>query len=280
MYAAEDKPKGMQPIDMLQVTRILLQKADEQTVGISRGTLSLQLCCGETAISESQKRLQKFDWITKLSGKRRGVPNRLGVVLDALPLTEELKRTVVSDQAKALAMKYRSAQLQILRILSPFKKPRFMKNSLQTYAFSLQVLLDKKCGGDEELLRRIISFASNSPAYRGKVVRGPHELRKSWKSLRADYDAAQAVTPQEAEAEAMPEPVETQPTAEDVAAPEAQAEAKPAITDDTVVTWAIDRADCRELMSRWPDTLPELRAVHEKAMAAEAERSTSCFLEM
>ena len=100
---------------------------------------------------------------------------------------------ITSDQAKILATWYRDIQIQVIKgkYKKP-KKPKFQKNSLQNYEYILQSLLDQKCGGDMELLQRIILFGANSLVYRGKVSRGPHALRKSWKSVRANFDAAQA----------------------------------------------------------------------------------------
>ena len=197
MCASENKPKGMQPIDLLQVFRFVLQEADEQDVGVARGTLAVQLCCGESTIYESQKRLKKLGYITVAKGRRKGMANRFGVQIDKLPLSEELKRTVVTDYSRELAKWYRQQQQDTIRNRR-LKQTRFMKHSLQQYAFRLEWLLNNKCGLNEDgsrnslLLGAIITFAFNSPAYIKKAMRGPHELRNSWKSLRADYDAAEA----------------------------------------------------------------------------------------
>lgn len=182
LYASEDKPKGCTPVDLAQVTRFLLQKADENEVGLSNGTLAIQLGCGESTIYESQKRLKGFGWFHVNKGKHRGVANRVTVQLDALPIDEPLKRTIVSDTARNIAARYKAVLLKF----NP--KRRFRRNVLQIYAFRIQTFLEL-CGGDSELLLKILQFALNRPAYKAKAVRGPFALRRSWKTLCADYHA-------------------------------------------------------------------------------------------
>jgi hypothetical protein len=162
--------------------RFLLQGADEKEIGLARGTLAIQLCCGESTIYESQKRLKGFGWFHVNKGAHKGIANRVTVQLDALPIGEPLKRTIVSDAARSIAARYKAALLR----LNP--KRKFRKNALQMFAFRVETLI-KKCGGDSELLLKILSYALNRPAYQAKAIRGLHELKKSWRSLWADYHA-------------------------------------------------------------------------------------------
>lgn len=185
--AAENKPQNCTPTDMLQVVRLLVQHGAEQEVGISRGTLSVQLCCGESTIYESQQRLKEFGWVNMTKGKRHGKPNRFTVAIDALPIAEPLKRTVITPVARELAKAYAGA----LKSRNP--KRRFMKGWEQQYAFRLQDLLNK-CNGDPQRLVDLTNFAFSRPEFAAKARRGPHELRKSWKSLKAAYEDAQRAT--------------------------------------------------------------------------------------
>lgn len=180
LLESEDKPKECTPTDLLQTVRFLVQHSAESGVSISRGTLSVQLGCGESAIYESQQRLKNFGWLAVQKGKRRGAANRFTLLIDKLPLGD-LKKTVISDEMRELARSYQTL------VKACDRTKRFMKGSLQVYAFRLETLLSK-CGGDEKVLREIIKFAFGRPEFYAKAMRGPHELRKSWRSLKGAFD--------------------------------------------------------------------------------------------
>jgi hypothetical protein len=133
--------------------------------------------------TQSGLRLKTAGWLELETGKGRWKPNRYFVLLEKLPLEEELRRTVVSPEAEKLARDYVTEQ----RRAKPGRI--FRKGTQQRYAYRLQTLIDK-AGGDEPLVRLKIRFALRSPKYRAAALRGPHVIRRSWKSLTADYETA------------------------------------------------------------------------------------------
>jgi biotin operon repressor len=184
LLASQDgKPEELLPVDILLTIRLLLQHADEQPVRLSQGTLALELGCTESTIQKSGERLELAGWATVETGRGRWMPNKYFVILDKLPLAE-LRRTVVSEVATKLAQDYMVSQSKA----QPKRKLR--RGSEQRYAFRLQTLIDRH-KGDEGLVRRILRFALASPKYRSAALRGPHVIRRSWKSLEKDFNAAQ-----------------------------------------------------------------------------------------
>jgi len=181
LFAAEDKPSDITPAALLLTIRLLVQGADERETYLSQGTLAEQFHCSESLIYATTKLLKSHEWIAVRSGKHKALPNRMQVRLDKLPLSGELRRTIVSDEMKQMALNYKTALLRI--------KPnrRFAKGALQRFAFRLQWLLENKCARNAKLLTNVINFAFASPIYHVKAVRGPHELRRNWKALFADY---------------------------------------------------------------------------------------------
>jgi hypothetical protein len=192
LLASDDgRPLGLLPVDLLLMIRLLLQGGDERPVYASQGTLARELGCTDRTISTASQRLKEAGWLELETGKGRWQPNKYFVLLEKLPLEEKLRRTVVSDAAVMLAKNYMNEQRKA--------KPKriFRKGTEQRYSYRLQTLLDK-CGGDEQLLRQRLRFALGSEKYRAAALRGPHIIRRNWKSLTADYDAAaQAVTVKE-----------------------------------------------------------------------------------
>jgi hypothetical protein len=92
-------------------------------------------------IYATTKLLKSHEWIAVRSGKHKAMPNRMQVRLDKLPLSGDLRRTIVSDEMKQMALHYKTGLLSI--------KPnrRFAKGALQRFA--IPVALDARkqvCG--------------------------------------------------------------------------------------------------------------------------------------
>ena len=184
LLASDPKPSDCRPIDLLQTIRLLLQHGDERDVYVSRATLATELACAESVIYESQQRLKTYGWLSVRQGKHKGRSNGFIVHLDKLPVAD-LTRTVVSGPARLLAVQYGD----VLKRTN--KKRRLMKGWQQRFGFAFELLLTKKCGGDEAMLRNVVNFALQDPRYQVKALRGPHELRRCWFSLLSDFKAAQ-----------------------------------------------------------------------------------------
>jgi hypothetical protein len=179
VLAAEDKPREITPLDLLQIIRFLVQQADEKHVGPSQDTLAEELCSSPDAIAKSQRRLHSLGWIVVRKGGYRGRTNLYTVQLEKLPLGD-LIRTVVSAEAKQIAYSYGQA----VRI--PNKK-KFMRNWLQQWAFQVQKLL-RRTNNDKTKLLALINFALSSQKYCSRASQGPSGLRKCWRDLVADHE--------------------------------------------------------------------------------------------
>jgi hypothetical protein len=176
----ESKPEEIRPTDLAMVARLLLQRADEKAVYPSHATLSLELNCSESAVTESLKRLATLGWVTIESGARRQKANSYFVVLEKLPLRVELRSAPVSEDAKDIAKQF----LVLQRRRQP--KRIFRKGCEQRYAYRFQTLL-KKCDGSKSLLVEILNFALKHALFTNHALVGPHKLRKVWRSLEKAF---------------------------------------------------------------------------------------------
>jgi hypothetical protein len=185
LFTADDEAK--QKLDaesLLLLIRQLVQKADEKSTFLSQATLSRQLMCSPTTIVDRTKKLKRLGIFAVKSGKRSNSPNEVTVMLNKLP-QGDLKMTVVSDVAKAVAAAYKTASQQT----NP--KRRFQAGTLQRWEYVFESLLTKKCGGSSALLINVMNFGLRHPSYTKDVQRGPDRIRQRWRSLFAEYSAAQ-----------------------------------------------------------------------------------------
>ena len=182
-YASTDKPEGTRALDVSFIARLILRKADEKPVQVADSTWSLELGCSESSIRDAATKLENieagFGWIQMVRGKRKGVASKYTLVLDRLPLSAELKRTILTDEMRT----FTRAFMQKLRAFNPRRK--FYQNTDQRWAFRFQKLLNR-LDGDLKLLGDLTDFALIEPSFRGFVVKdGPKAMLKSWKKLRA-----------------------------------------------------------------------------------------------
>jgi hypothetical protein len=195
LFQYEDRPEGIKSVDLLLVHCLLLHGGDEKPVRMSKTTLGMEIGCqDEATVSSSVDRLVGAGWLTFISGKSRKQPSIYTVLLDKLPLADELKRTIISPAMRTLAVKY---SMQTQASMSG-KKRRFTKAILQRMAFTLQTFLDKHCDGDEALLWDTLKFALSHPTHRVKANRGPHELRRVFRKLLAEFKRAGQPAPEPA----------------------------------------------------------------------------------
>lgn len=184
----EGRAEEIAGTDILTVVLLLLHGADEQPVRMSSTTISMALGCAETTLARSTKRLQDVGWLHVKSGKGRQNPNLYTVLLDKLPVADDLKRTVLSPAMRALAKQY----AQAIRVDTKGRKRRFTEANFQRMGFALQQFLDRHCASDEQLLRGALNFALACPKFRIKAYRGPHALRRCFGKLMREFkDAGQ-----------------------------------------------------------------------------------------
>jgi hypothetical protein len=153
---------------------------------MSNSSISMAVGCTEPTLSASVDRLVSAGWLTFISGKSRKQPSIYTVLVDKLPVADELKRTIISPAMRTLAVQYSLATKTSLT----GKKRRFTKQHLQRMAFTLQTFLEKHCDDDESLLRGAVNFALSHPTYRVKANRGPHDLRRVFRKLLAEFKNA------------------------------------------------------------------------------------------
>jgi hypothetical protein len=182
----EGRVEEIKSNDILLIVCLLIHGGDEQPVRMSNSTVSMELGCTEPTLSASVDRLVSAGWLTFTSGKSRKQPSVYTVLIDALPVADELKRTIIIPAMTTLAVQYTMAT----KVSMTGKKRKFTKAHLQRYAFTLQTFLAKHCDGDETLLRGAVNFALAHPTYRVKANRGPHDLRRVFHKLLAEFKGA------------------------------------------------------------------------------------------
>jgi hypothetical protein len=191
----EGRPKTIGPVEMLLVLWLVEQGALERPVRGSSITLSMALGCSESTVQRAVDNLVAdggTGWIAKKSGKGRGNGNTFTVLLDKLPVAEELRRTIIGKTAMEIARRYCATAAY-----SPvtFKKRRFTRANHQRIAFCVQTFLDKHCAGDVQLLRDALNFARLSAKYSAKYYRGLHELRRDFSAIVAECRGVQPPAP-------------------------------------------------------------------------------------
>jgi hypothetical protein len=178
------RPEGVGAAELLATAVLIVKGAVEKPIAASRFTLSLEIGVSDTTAKRVLARLCAVGWVQKISGRGRAISNRFSVILDRLPIAEDLKRTIISAPMKDLAAQY-------AKVLKPYgKKPgkqrRFSEAQRQRMAFALQRLFDRHCAGDVALMYKAINVALHDSRYRAKAHTGPHALRRDFAGIVAE----------------------------------------------------------------------------------------------
>jgi hypothetical protein len=208
----ETRPAGAEALDVLLVIRLLILRADEKPIKASDVTLSMALAVSETTARACVERARGLNWIHKVSGKSRRTGNLYSVVVDSLPVSDKLKRTVVTDVARQIAGEY----VATARFNANGKKRRYTEADRQRIAFTLQQWLAKHCDGDVDLLRGALRYAMAHPLYRANACFRLHRLRRDFSKIVKEFKASGATAPEPqavgvaapAKSAARPEPVD------------------------------------------------------------------------
>ena len=202
LYETEGRPGEIEPMDIALTVYLVLKGALANPVRGSGSTLGTALNVSEPTIEASVKRLTAAEWVQKHSGKSRREANSFTVILEKLPVAQDIKRTVITAEAWLLAEQYVKAVPNNIK----GRPRRFSKSERQRFAFALQTFLDRNTDGDVNLLRDVINFAMRHPKYGLKARRGPHELRRPFRKILAEYrqNGSKPVTAEPASA-----PIET-----------------------------------------------------------------------
>jgi hypothetical protein len=175
-------------IDLGLTSLLVIRGGLARPVHTSESALALALIVSEPTVAASVTRLQSAEWVQKRSGKSRRVGNSYTVILENLPVAEELKRTLISPMARTIADSYTKA----MPTNAKGRPRRFTKAERQRIAFALQTFLDKYVSGDSKLLCDVINFALNHPKYAPRARKGPHMLRRPFKKLLQEFRESQA----------------------------------------------------------------------------------------
>jgi biotin operon repressor len=188
LYAAEDKPQNLGPIDLALLTRTLLQHGEEDVLYVSQDTLATQLGCSPDTIGRATARLKDLGWLEVRSGGYQQRTNLYSVNVEKLPQAAALVKTIIGAEAKKLAWNYGST----LKINS--RKKGVLKGWVLRWSFHVQRLLNQ-VGGDSHKVLAVINHCWNHPTnsdWRKRAQTGPHKLRRVWARAVADYDDVQA----------------------------------------------------------------------------------------
>jgi hypothetical protein len=187
LYESLNRPVEIKQIDLGLTSLLVIRGGLTRPVHTSESALALALIVSEPTVAASVTRLQSVEWVQKRSGKSRRVGNSYVVILDNLPVTEELKRTLISPMARTIAESY----IKAMPTNAKGRPRRFTKAERQRIAFALQTFLDKFVDGDGKLLCDVINFALNHPKYAMRARKGPHMLRRPFKKLLKEFRDSQ-----------------------------------------------------------------------------------------
>src|SRR5258705_5876561 len=183
LFEADGRPAEIEPVDIALTAYLVLKGALANPVRGSGSTLGMALNVTERTITASTGRLSSAGWVHKHSGKSRRQGNTYSVILEKLPVAQDIKRTVITPEAWTLAEQY----MRAVPNNTKGKPRRFTKSERQRFAFALQTFLDRYTAGDAQLLRDVLNFALSHPKYAMKAKRGPHELRRPFRKLLEEF---------------------------------------------------------------------------------------------
>src|SRR5882672_3523273 len=203
LFEADGRPAEIEPVDIALTAYLVLKGALANPVRGSGSTLGMALNVTERTITASTGRLSSAGWVHKHSGKSRRQGNTYSVILEKLPVAQDIKRTVITPEAWTLAEQY----MRAVPNNTKGKPRRFTKSERQRFAFALQTFLERYTAGDVNLLRDVINFALRHPKYATKAKRGPHELRRPFRKILEEFKAGSTQQAEPAKP-AAPEPID------------------------------------------------------------------------
>src|SRR5262249_47537517 len=149
----------------------------------------------------------EVQWVQKRSGKSKRIGNSYVVILENLPVAEDLKRTLITPMAQTIAQSY----IKAMPTNKKGRPRRFTKGERQRIAFALQSFLDKHTAGDGKLLCDVINFALNHPKYAARARKGPHMLRRLFVKLLEEMKTGKPKAAEPAKPMAQPVPIDARP---------------------------------------------------------------------
>jgi hypothetical protein len=200
LYESLNRPVEIRQVDLGLTSLLVIKGGLERPVHTSESALAAALIVSEPTVAASVDRLQHVNWIQKRSGKSRRIGNSYVVILENLPVAEELKRTLITPMAGTIAESYMKA----MPTNKKGRPRRFTKAERQRVAFTIQTFLDKRVAGDGKLLCDVINFALNHPKYGARARKGPHMLRRLFGRLLEELKAGKTKSAEPAKSLAAP----------------------------------------------------------------------------
>ena len=211
LYESLNRPVEIKQIDLGLTSLLVIKGGLVRPVATSESALAVALIVSEPTIAASVNRLQGVQWVQKRSGKSRRLGNSYVVILENLPVAEELKRTLITPMARTIAESY----IKAMPTNKKGRPRRYTKAERQRIAFALQTFLDKYVDGDGKLLCDVINFALNHPKYSTRARKGPHALRRIFRKLLEELKpGTKPAEPPKPAARALPHPWNTPPFVE------------------------------------------------------------------
>jgi len=109
LYESLNRPVEIKQIDLGLTSLLVIKGGLARPVHTSESALALALIVSEPTVAASVNRLQGVNWVQKRSGKSRRLGNSYIVILENLPVAEELKRTLITPLARTIAESYMKA---------------------------------------------------------------------------------------------------------------------------------------------------------------------------
>lgn len=184
-FLASEKPTHLQPVDLLFIIHLMVQKAEDHPIFDSHQTLAKRFNVAPKTVKKAQDRLKadEVGWIS--CPQRRGMTNALSLNYERIP-GDDILPTKVTNEAKTLAHRYKTALIK-WRV-----RRKFPKAWLGQQFLSAQRILDA-VSGDMEIATALVSHALNHPNHRKAAAKSLYNLFGRWDKILTTYsDVLQA----------------------------------------------------------------------------------------
>jgi hypothetical protein len=173
-FLGSDKPARITPLDISIMVSLMVSKAEDHDVTHSQLTLAKMFNSDIRTVARSQARLAGpgVHWISRC--RRRGKTSLTTINFQNVP-AEEILRLRITDDAKALAVRY---QIGLIK----FGRRKFPKHWLAQQTLSAQRIIDS-CGGDVERAAVLIAFAMNSREHCKRAKQSLYHLYGRWPKI-------------------------------------------------------------------------------------------------
>lgn len=192
-FVRAEKPDTMGLAEYALTLTLLIFKADDHPVSHSETELANYLGCDVKTVSRAVQTLKSkgIEWVTQTH--RPGITKLTTINRGQLPMVNGALTDTPTEHAKNLVRRYMTA------LTKHCERKRFPRHFSERQAITAQEILNRY-NGDVEGAARVLSFAMNSPRYRGAFRKDLYSLWRRWSKLEKDIiNAMQQAKPQEKE---------------------------------------------------------------------------------